>query len=598
MIKKMTKYSIITFQPELMQFLDKLQELGMMDVTRSNRAFDDISKSSFDAARRYKEAIKNLNLFIEKHKDIKAKEVNYEDTESALKTFEQLFSEIPSLNSQKYNLNKETEEASLWGDFSSNDIEKIKEMGLTPHFYQVSEKKYKTSWEDKYPVMKLNTVKGKCCFVIVTPSNEEYSFALQESKFPEKNVNEYVAEIQSINNKIDENIRIIMGLTKYLPDFEKQYSIIMEELDKYFAFESSSKKADNTIGIIEGFAPTESDFLVKEFLDNNDVIYLIEAAKAEDNPPVKLKNNFFAKLFEPIGNLYMLPKYDELDLTPYFAPFYMLFFGLCLGDMGYGLILILISLFVIWKLPKMRGYGKLILMLGIGTVIMPALNGTFFGTKIYDIMLLPDSINNLFFSDIKMFWFAIIFGIFQIIFARLVSAVYAIIKRGWQYGMRDIGWSIILIWISFAYAGSQTGEKILSPIMNYILGGGGLFLVLFFSKTNGNIFKRFIKGVISLYDITGFFGDILSYIRLFGLGTSGGILGMVVNSVAMQLTGVPYIGWGLCIIMLIIGHTFVLLLCSLGAFVHPMRLTFVEFYKNVGFSGGGKEYKPLKKEKE
>ena len=97
-----------------------------------------------------------------------------------------------------------------------------------------------------------------------------------------------------------------------------------------------------------------------------------------------------------------------------------------------------------------------------------------------------------------------------------------------------------------------------------------------------------------MYDITGVFGDMLSYIRLFGLGTSGGILGMVINTLAISLSGVPYIGWLLTIVLLLIGHALVLGLSALGAFVHPMRLTFVEFYKNAGFTGGGRAYKPLK----
>lgn len=104
-----------------------------------------------------------------------------------------------------------------------------------------------------------------------------------------------------------------------------------------------------------------------------------------------------------------------------------------------------------------------------------------------------------------------------------------------------------------------------------------------------------LKGTFALYDITGIFGDMLSYIRLFGLGTAGGILGMVVNSVAMNMSGIPYIGWFFTGLMLLIGHTAVLLLSSLGAFVHPMRLTFVEFYKNAGFGGGGKAFRPLAK---
>lgn len=193
-----------------------------------------------------------------------------------------------------------------------------------------------------------------------------------------------------------------------------------------------------------------------------------------------------------------------------------------------------------------------------------------------------------------MFWFAIIFGLAHIIFARLITAIDSIIRKGWQYGMGNIGWVIIIVWASFAYAKTMIPELALPSWFNYLAIAGGV-LILGFSSTEGNIFMRIIKGTISLYDITGIFGDMLSYIRLFGLGTSGGILGMVINSVAFSLTAIPYVGWFFTILLLIVGHIAVLGLSCLGAFVHPMRLTFVEFYKNAGFTGGGKEFRPLRK---
>jgi len=119
-------------------------------------------------------------------------------------------------------------------------------------------------------------------------------------------------------------------------------------------------------------------------------------------------------------------------------------------------------------------------------------------------------------------------------------------------------------------------------------------MILLFTKTKGNIFKRIGSGAASLFDITGVFGDILSYVRLFGLGTAGAILGLVVNNLAMSMAG-SIVGWFFALVLLLIGHTLVLLLSCLGAFVHPLRLTFVEFYKNAGFTGGGRPFRPLTK---
>jgi V/A-type H+-transporting ATPase subunit I len=322
---------------------------------------------------------------------------------------------------------------------------------------------------------------------------------------------------------------------------------------------------------------------------------LLEEAQVEDNPPVKLKNGFFAKLYEPIGELYMLPKYGELDLTPYFAPFYMLFFGLCLGDMGYGLTILIGAGLAKLKFPSFKSYLTLAQFLGVGAILMAALSGVFFGAKLQEILPLPDSITELFFSDLKMFWFAIIFGLVQIVFARMLNAIYLIINKGWQYGIHNIGWSIAIIWAAWMYATTMDPTITMPGWMDYIAICGAA-MILFFSSDSGNIFTRLFKGVTAFYDVTSIFGDMLSYIRLFGLGTAGAILGMVVNSVAMSLAGIPYMGWFFALLMLIVGHIMVLLLSSLGAFVHPMRLTFVEFYKNAGFGGGGRAFRPMGKE--
>ncbi len=369
------------------------------------------------------------------------------------------------------------------------------------------------------------------------------------------------------------------------------------ELDLYLAGQSSSREAEGTIALLTGFAPVENRDTIKVALETEGVYYLIEEAVKADNPPVKLKNNFFARLYEPIGDLYMLPKYGELDLTPYFAPFYMLFFGLCLGDMGYGLVLLIGSTIAKLKFKKFRGYLTLIQFLGLGAVIMASLSGVFFGASLKDLIPMPDSIKELFFTDLKMFWFAIVFGLFQIVFARLLNAVYSIITKGWQYGMNNIGWSILIVWASLKYASNMSEDITVPLFMNYVAIAGA-FLILAFSSDSKNIFARLGSGVVAFWDVTSLFGDMLSYIRLFGLGTAGAILGMVVNSVAISMSGIPYMGWFLAALMLLVGHLLVLMLSTLGAFVHPMRLTFVEFYKNASFAGGGRAFRPLVKEQQ
>lgn len=598
MITKMDKYSFVVFQPEMDDFLKSLQEIGIVDITRDNKAIDSRSKELFDHLSDMKSLLKRVESAgtqIEKQltevtPDSKAISENdiFEKAHEALKRRDEIDIALSLISSQ-------IPYAQKWGDFNSSDIDKIRDLGFEISFYITPVSRYNKEWEDEYIIHEINNDQESIYFALLTPKGEENKFPLKEVKFPKESINTLLASQAELEKESDVLNSIIFNIYKSKSIIENRISSLLSELDLYLAGVSSTPEAEGSLAILNGFAPTSHREEVESLLAGKGVLYLREDAAEEDNPPVKLKNNFFSKLFEPIGDLYMLPKYGELDLTPYFAPFYMLFFGFCLGDMGYGIVMLLGATLAKLKFKKMAGYLTLIQFLGVGSILMAALPGVFFGAKVAEVFNLPDSVKALFFSDLKMFWFAILFGIFQIIFARLVNAIYSMVTKGWQYGMANIGWIIFIIWASLAYSQSMIPEMAL-PEWFIILLPISLVMVVGFSSIKKNIVLRILSGAGSLYDVTGIFGDMLSYIRLFGLGTAGGILGLVVNSVALNMASVPYVGWLFAAIMLVIGHTAVLLLNSLGAFVHPMRLTFVEFYKNAGFSGGGRAYRPLKKD--
>ena len=590
----MTKYSFVIFHKEADAFLKSLQEIGVVDVTRQKRAIDSYSMEKFEEIAQYNAAAKALARI--KDEAIAAKETipaEKPQLENPVKTYQALTADIERTKSNLNALKDEFCNAEPWGVFTEQNISDIKALGFKPLFYTVGSAKYNREWENEWPIYTINTIDGKMYLVILAKEGEKPNLPLQESSFPETSADVLLAQIKELEEKMANNRLLLLSLTNCITDIQNSKEELFANLDLYLANGNSIKKADETILIFEAFAPTDIESDVVKFLEENNVYYLKEDAKDEDNPPIKLKNNFFAKLYEPIGELYMLPKYGELDLTMFYAPFYMLFFGFCLGDMGYGLVLMLAGLFVNFRMPKFANYGKLIAWLGLGTIIMPALSGTFFGAKLYELFPLPQNITELFFNDMQMFWFAILFGIFQIVVARLIQCVYNLIKKNYRVGLNSLGWAISITWATIAYASIEAAFDY-PALVNYI-GMAGLALIVLFGSDAKNPIVRLFKGTFTLYDSTSVFGDVLSYIRLFGLATSGGILGFVINSIALTLGEVPYLGWLLMIIMLIIGHTFVMLLSSLGAFVHPLRLTFIEFYKNAGFEGGGRAYNPLRK---
>lgn len=609
MIKKMTKYTFVLFHQDVEGFLSNLQDLGVVDITRSKRSVDAVSKDKFDEIDRCHRLASKLESVhngiaeeFEKGKESYVAPASLEIDGKTLsvgscskEVVESIVKKLGAFDSLKTALKNAAtslSEAKPWGEFDRSDIKRINDLGLTCNFYTVSNKRYSSAWEKDYAIKILNEDGGNIYFVVV---GENKGLPVSPAKFPAEPASVIESEIASLESEIVRTKREILFLYSLKGKIDSYCAELFSDLDIYLAKYGSKKEAEETIVVFEGFAPTEIDDKVASFLKENSAYYFSDAAKREDNPPIQLKNNFFAKLYEPIGELYMLPTYGELDLTLFFAPFYMLFFGLCLGDMGYGLVLVLAGLYVNFKVKEYANYGKLVAWLGFGSIIMPALNGTFFGAKIYDLFPAFGDLRNVLFDDMKMFWFAIIFGIVQIVFARVLNAIYRMKHEGFTAGLGNIGWAVLITWISFWYYYDQIGATM--PSWAAPIVWVGLALILLFSSDSKNIVVRIFKGTTSLYDITGVFGDTLSYIRLFGLGTAGGILGYVVNSVAVQLGGIPYLGWFFMILMLVVGHLAVLLLSSLGAFVHPMRLTFVEFYKNAGFEGGGREYSPLKKVK-
>jgi V/A-type H+/Na+-transporting ATPase subunit I len=204
-------------------------------------------------------------------------------------------------------------------------------------------------------------------------------------------------------------------------------------------------------------------------------------------------------------------------------------------------------------------------------------------------------------TDVNMllFYLSIILGAIQIMFGMILKAVNETIQFGWKYAVGTYGWITLIIGSLLVYLVSVvTGVTMdqLRPVLYTVIAIASV-MILLLNNLNRNILANFGLGLWNTYNMaTGLLGDLLSYIRLFALGISSAILGFVFNSLALSMSGsVPVVSVIVMIIILLFGHGINLFMSGLGAFVHPMRLTFVEFYKNAGFSGGGKRYNPFRK---
>jgi V/A-type H+-transporting ATPase subunit I len=411
-----------------------------------------------------------------------------------------------------------------------------------------------------------------------------------------------------IESKIEELKGNINNIKTYLDNITEDAIIRLNEYKRsvindanfYKVSEAANHLADNKIMALEGWIPTEIEADTIAWLNKEDIYFeATEPEKGVDNPPIKLKNRGFARLFEMIGNMYSIPTYWELDMTPFFAPFFVLFFGFCMGDCGYGALLTLVSLILIIskKFKDMQNVLWLVFFLGLGTIGMGIISGTFFGIPLLDIDTpFVNKLKGIMFKPnglYSAFYVSLIVGIFQILFGMCLKIINQTKMGGFASALSTVGWVILLIGgiVTFFVDGIGTAFYICLIV-------GAIFIFLLNGPLN-KIYSPFVNIGAGLWDTynmaTGLLGDILSYIRLFALGLSGSILGLVFNDLAIKMSpDVPVLGTIIMIIILLIGHIMNIALSALSAFVHPMRLTFVEFYKNSGFVGGAKQYEPFK----
>ncbi len=325
-------------------------------------------------------------------------------------------------------------------------------------------------------------------------------------------------------------------------------------------------------------------------------------------PPVALKNRSWIKPFEFITRLYGMPNYFEFDPTPFLMPFFALFFGLCITDAGYGLILLLLGLLVLKRVklePEQKLIFKVFILCGILIVLLGILMGSIFCLD-FDhlprmLVFLQGFRRFMIFDPLKniMLFLGLCLGlgVIQIYFGILLKVISQLKrKRIAEALFQELPWIFLLTGLILWLGGSLGGlpDSILSLAKIFSLGGAG---TLFLSAGWGtkNIFLRLGKGLFKLYGTVGMLGDILSYSRLLALGLATTVIGMAVNIIADLFSKVPFIGVLLGLVIVVLGHGFNLFINSLSAFAHTLRLQFVEFFTKF-YENGGELFQPFKLE--
>ncbi len=364
----------------------------------------------------------------------------------------------------------------------------------------------------------------------------------------------------------------------------------------------------------EGWMPTAEYEKLEKWLKNafvgEAVIEKIEPKEGEEMP-VLLKNAQGFSSFEPITGMFGLPKTKEFDPTIFMAPFFMVFFGLCLSDVGYGAILLLVAswLLLFGKFSKeAKNAIFLLLFCGISAILGGIILGGYFGLTTEQAPAFLVNSEGKFVGQlldpmagagpVLFLGIALGLGLLQLFFGIILDFVKKIMSKDYIDAVCDpAAWFFFLLMLVLYGAADYIGlEKDLMSKL-YIAGAG--ILVLTQGRDQKNWLLKPIFGILGLYNITAYLSDLLSYSRIMALGLATGVVGFAMNITAgilNDMIAVPVLGTLVAIFVILFGHTLNFCLSILGAFIHSGRLQFIEFFGKF-YEGGGREFQPFKRKK-
>ncbi|HUX22181.1 MAG TPA: V-type ATPase 116kDa subunit family protein [Spirochaetia bacterium] len=540
-------------------------------------------------------------------------------TDDFLGTIEELKQTITHLEGEEIRVETDLKSASRWGDFDPQKTKELEAHGFRLRLFSAPKSAIPklTQQAHAYEFCALEPVleeRGIVFFAVFYPT-ELHPFELDaaEETLPIESLEALMARRSELAAQHSACLNRIRDHVIYLPWLDDTIRTMQNDLSYRLAHESLTNEVDGHALAVTGWVPRKAFQRVNDFLSEQEVVFVFDEPETSDRAPVLLSNNRFARLFEPIMRIFSLPDYRELDTTPFFAPFYTLFFGLCVADMGYGLVLftaILIAL-IFFRKSKMRPLFYLGLILSGSVLLSGVFLDDFFGLRLTQVLGSHNFLTHLVLfrgTDDPML-LAIMLGIIQVIFGYFLRLYNEVHSHGPLGALRPTGVIAVLLGIivlvlhalgpKFAIGPFALGAwDALIPavtIVGFVLIGGGLLLILLFNSLEKRIYLRPLIGLWELYELaSGIPGDILSYLRLFALGLSGGLLAEAIVHISLLVKGSSPLGYIPMVLVLLFGSLLNLAIGLLSAFVHSLRLTFVEFYKAVGFKGGGVEYSPFK----
>jgi len=645
-ISPVAKYNLVSLKSKKEEIIELLHDFGVIQIEQwpdKQEMAETSEKSPEYLHAQVNFAINFLNQYKKDKPSLKdrllsgKKEFSSQKLEKMIKEFD--FQEIvkkcedyeSELNKQNSIIDKNKSDKEMLGNWSS--------LGFIPNDEIQTEKTItllgSVSFESWERIMAKSKKLDNISLQKSHEENREVYFSITFYKDLEKKVREMLthydfkpAQLPDIDclpgkkiNLCDENIK---QAKKKIKEINKKINQLVPFLEKlevtldYLSWKKEQKQAlDKSINTEKTFALLfwiEKRFvkILKDKLEKitNDFALEKMPLRKNESVPVTLHNRNMIEPFESVTGVYGMPLKTEPDPTPFLAPFFFIFFGFCVSDAGYGLVMTAIMLLILKISKKPKKEMKLIRLLvlgGISTFLAGVLFGSWFGIDISSMapgawfrefvltFKVMDPVND----PITVLLISLVFGLIQIMTGLIINTWWKIKKGKIKEALLGSGmWFVALLTLGL-WVMTKVGFLIpssFSGIMTYILLVVAGLLILANTTKTKNIFLKLPIGIYSLYDLIGYLSDTLSYSRLLALGLATGIIAMVVNLIAgLAIEMIPIIGYLLALFILIGGHAFNIGINALGAFIHSGRLQFVEFFPKF-MEGGGTRFKPFKKQ--
>lgn len=586
MIVPMKKIFVIAQTKDKEVLVKKLGNLGVLHIEHIQTPSGEGIKFLLENVKRLEEAIEIISSFA-----ISKEGLLLDDWEKFVEEIIALRKRIRDLEEYRQILKRDIEEWGKWGNFEPGLIKELKEKNIYVKLYKIPVKEIKKISGDVV-IKEIARFSGIANCLII--SQKEMKLPFPEVSLPQWSLSKMKDELKKTEDYIYSLEKVLKEKSRFLVSLKKIKMTLLKEKEFFETVEGMGEK--DTLCYLKGYIPIDEVDKFLKFSHKEGWGLIITEPSPEDNVPTLLRNPRWIEIVRPLfRTLEILPGYYELDISLWFLIFLSLFFGILIGDAGYGAVYFVLIFLVRRKWGnrvREKAFFPLFYILSITAVIWGLLSGTIFGQEWLSGFFKPiiPSLRNE--KIIQSFCF-------------FLGALHLSIAHFWKFllkiphpnSLAEIGW-IFILWGAYFLARMLILESLFPHFGKFFILLG-LVLIIFFTAPQRNIVKGLVKGMGSLFlNLVGSFTDVVSYIRLFAVGLATVAIADSFNRMVLELGYSSFFSGLVSSLLLILGHTLNILLGPMAVLVHGVRLNLLEFCNHLGVKWGGFPYKPFKNKEE